>query len=79
MFSGLIEKFAKEMVENLSPELRVMIYDWLVAMGEKAEETETWMDNVFVYFVKRLMGFDENTTLSALREQSNKLRNVLKK
>lgn len=79
MFDGMIEKFAKELVENLSPNLRLMVYEWLIVMEEKAEETTTWTDNVFVYFIKRLMGFDNETSLSTLKAETNKLRSVLKR
>jgi len=59
MIAGIIQK----LLNDVSPEIRKMIKDFLVDLKVKADATENPWDDVLINFVLALMGFTEEVSL----------------
>lgn len=73
MFDGVIENLGKEILTNITPELRDKLIDWLIELEADAKETPNPWDNFLPYFLLQMMGYD------AVLENQENIRNVLKK
>lgn len=59
MLDGILDKLLKMVVEQISPELRALLVEWIKKLEEQAEQTSSPYDNVLIYLLKKLLAIND--------------------